>query len=65
MSVKMRKPGRIKEMNLDLYLEVLQDRLANEEKGFLRKYIRAKIKMVRNSNGKSSVKKENRRGTTG
>ena len=59
----MRKPGNIKEMNLDLYIDVLKDRLANEEKGYIRKYIRGKLKVVGNDNGK--IKKESRRGTAG
>jgi hypothetical protein len=45
--IKMRKPGRIdKPLTMEPYLSVLRERLADESKGHVRKYLRAKIRML-------------------
>ena len=39
----MQKIGRIRKMSISPYLDYLKDRLQNEEKGYVRKYIRSKL----------------------
>jgi len=50
MTVTLGKVGRITRKRFitseNIYLEVLKERLQDENKGFIRKYIRQKIKQV-------------------
>jgi hypothetical protein len=48
MSLRIRKPGRMPTKPLDVapYVDYLTERLKDENKGHLRKFIRAKIRML-------------------
>ena len=50
MEIRIRKPGKIgnKPLGIEVYTDYLAERLKDENKGVVRKYIRAKIRMLSN-----------------
>jgi hypothetical protein len=45
MSAIMQKIGKIRKMSMKPYVDILTERLRDENKGYIRKYIRAKLKL--------------------
>ena len=48
MEIRIRKPGKLgnKPLGIEVYTDYLAERLKDENKGVVRKYIRAKIRML-------------------
>lgn len=65
--IMMRKPGRLasKPLSIDPYLEILREKVTGERNASVRKYLKAKIKMLTSTQHVQETRKNRAAGRTG